>query len=535
MIHNKLGGLIGDAERIARVAVAAYDMASLPATAPSGTASYDNGDGTRTVIGPQAGGRTIATHVGDLTPPPVPSGIRAWSGDGRLHVTWDGTLDGPIPPDFSHVDILADGRVVAQMRSAGSVTVDGFDVGQTVSVTAASEDDACLADGTPAHNVSDPCAAIIVTIADALSQAKETIDAARADIDDFKRAAEATYSTKTEVDEKTKAVTESIEATYLKKDDASTAYATKTELSRSADGLRSEVSEEYVTKNDAAKTYAGKSTFEQLATSIKSLVRGESTYTDPDGRSATSGIYSLVTQARDAVTALFGDYTKTSDLAATEAVKAARKAGTDAQATANAAKSAASSAKSTADSLATLIRADSTGITVGKSADGKTYSTGRTHMDEDSFDVLDNAGNVIATFGGAVASMLMGMLTIAARQGGGGSIYPARGKVLMLKSGKDAEISGNHGSYIEIGDVATTISSKPAGGKANVLTVSNTGIYAQTQGGSSLKLCAVHSLYNPYNGMHVYTGKASEISSMVGAGWTDEGAKFYAFVGPGQR
>lgn len=388
----------------------------------------------------------------------------------------------------------------------------------------------------------DRTRADVEAAAQSASLAHDEVKKTQADIDAFKASADATYSTKTEVDEKTKAVTESIEATYLKKDDASTAYATKTELSRSADGLRSEVSEEYVTKNDAAKTYAGKSTFEQLATSIKSLVRGESTYTDPDGKSATSGIYSLVTQARDAVTALFGDYTKTSDLASTQAVRDARKAGTDAQATANAAKSAAGAAqgtangaKSTADSLATLIRADSTGITVGKSADGKTYSTGRTHMDEDSFDVLDNAGNVIATFGGAVASMLRGMLIIAAGQGGGGSIYPARGKVLMLKSGKDAEISGNHGSYIEIGDVATTINSKPAGGKANVLTVSNTGIYAQTQGGSGLKLCAVHSLYNPYNGMHAYTGKASEISSMVGAGWTDEGAKFYAFVGPGQR
>lgn len=326
---------------------------------------------------------------------------------------------------------------------------------------------------------------------------------------------------------------------YATQDHVAAEYATKASLKVTDDRVAAEVTERgrlagrVGTLESTTGTHTSR--IEQLATSIKSLVRGESTYTDPDGRSATSGIYSLVTQARDAVTALFGDYTKTSDLASTQAVRDARKAGTDAQATANAAKSAANGAKSTADSLATLIRADSTGITMGKSADGKTYSTGRTHMDEDSFDVLDKAGNVIATFGGAVASMLMGMLTIAARQGGGGSIYPARGKVLMLKSGKDAEISGNHGSYIEIGDVATTISSKPAGGKANVLTVSNTGIYAQTQGGSGLKLCAVHSLYNPYNGMHVYTGKASEISSMVGAGWTDEGAKFYAFVGPGQR
>ena len=43
-------------------------------------------------------------------------------------------------------------------------------------------------------------------------------------------------------------------------------------------------------------------------------------------------------------------------------------------------------------------------------------------------------------------------------------------------------------------------------------------------------LCPVHSLYNPNNGQHVYTGKASEISDLESNGWTDEGVKFYAFL-----
>lgn len=261
--------------------------------------------------------------------------------------------------------------------------------------------------------------------------AKQNVTKAQADIDQFKKDAEATYSTKTETDEKTDAVKETIEATYLKKDDASTTYATKTELTKSADGIKAEVAEEYVTKADASETYVGKSRFEQLATSIKSLVRGEGTYTDPDGVSATSGIYSLITQTRDSVTALFGDYTKTADLASTQAVKDAKKAGTDAQATADAAKSAAATAqgtangaKSTADSLATLIREDADGITVGKSADGKTYATGRTRMDADSFDVLDKAGKVLSSFGAslvrlgtnAAAILLAGILRVEALQ-----------------------------------------------------------------------------------------------------------------------
>lgn len=75
---------------------------------------------------------------------------------------------------------------------------------------------------------------------------------------------------------------------------------------------------------------------------------------------------------------------------------------TDVGAAAGAARSAqesADSAKASADGLATMIRQDADGITVGKSTDGKTWSTGRTRMGEDSFDVLDKAGKVLSSFG----------------------------------------------------------------------------------------------------------------------------------------
>ena len=210
---------------------------------------------------------------------------------------------------------------------------------------------------------------------------------------------------------------------YATQDHLAAEYATKAALKVTSDAVTAEVTERgrlagrVGTLESTTGTHTSK--LSQLATSIKSLVMGESTYTDPDGKSATSGIYSLVTQTRDAVTALFGDYTKTADLASTQAVKDAKKAGTDAQAAASAAQSTADSAsstagaaKSTADSLATLIRADSTGITVGKSADGKTYSTGRTHMDEDSFDILDKAGTVITQIASDGASFLSGLVRI---------------------------------------------------------------------------------------------------------------------------
>jgi flagellin-like hook-associated protein FlgL len=141
---------------------------------------------------------------------------------------------------------------------------------------------------------------------------------------------------------------------YATQDHIAATYATRASLKVTSDAVTAEVEErgklagKVGTLESTSGTHASK--LEQLASSIRSLVKGESTYTDPDGKSATSGIYSLVTQTRDAVTAIFGQYTKTADLASTQAVRDARKAGTDAQAAAATAQTAADSAKSTADS-----------------------------------------------------------------------------------------------------------------------------------------------------------------------------------------
>ena len=280
MKHGKLIGLQTDAERLARVAAAAYDAATAPQTAPSGSISIDNADGTHTIIGPQAGsgdgapnGQFIAPHVGDTTPPPVPTGITAWSGDGSLHVAWDGTLSGDVPADFDHISILVDGREVAQLSSAGSVTVGGVEAGATVSVTATAVDDACLADGTPAHNVSIPCAAVSVEIRDVAEEVHEQadahagqIEAIQSDIEAYKKTATATYATKTEVDQKTGAITKTLTADYTKTADLATTDAVRDAKKAGTDaqaGLSA-----YRTSNDkavAAAKKAGTDAQSQLA------------------------------------------------------------------------------------------------------------------------------------------------------------------------------------------------------------------------------------------------------------------------------
>lgn len=167
MIHRKLTGLMSDDEVLSRTASRAMETAESAKTSPSGSISVTNSDGTRTVLGAvNSSGSTMATHVGDTTPPGVPTGITAWSGDGTVHVAWDGTLTGGIPADFDHVTLLVDGAEFAQLTSAGSATCRAVTVGSTVSVTATAEDDVCAIDGTAAHNVSAACAAVSVVVTD---------------------------------------------------------------------------------------------------------------------------------------------------------------------------------------------------------------------------------------------------------------------------------------------------------------------------------------------------------------------------------
>lgn len=169
MQHRKLDALMSSIEKIARVAAAGVEQARAVQTEPSGAKSYENADGTRTIIGNIANGEgnpsyTMATHVGDETPPGVPTGITASCKSGVVVVEWDGTLTGGIPDDFYCVRIYLDGAELGALTEAGSVSSASLEAETVHSVTATSEDDCCLPDGTPAHNVSDPTTAVSVTV-----------------------------------------------------------------------------------------------------------------------------------------------------------------------------------------------------------------------------------------------------------------------------------------------------------------------------------------------------------------------------------
>lgn len=177
MLHNKSVRLMSPSEYTQRIAAQALNHVARMQTTPTGTIVTHNADGTKTIAGPVLGtdstgtSVTTATHVGDTTPPGVPTGVTAWSGDGSLHVSWDGTLAGGIPADFDHVTLYArtgtdTAITLGTLAAAGSVTSSAVVTGTTYSVTATSEDDACAIDGTAAHNVSAACSAISVTVTD---------------------------------------------------------------------------------------------------------------------------------------------------------------------------------------------------------------------------------------------------------------------------------------------------------------------------------------------------------------------------------
>lgn len=298
MLHSKAVDLMDPAEVLAGAAMRAGERSLSLGTGHSGSAAFENADGTWTVVGPQAGDATLATHVGDTTPPPVPTGIAATSVDGTVAVTWDGTLEGDVPPDFLRVNLYVDGAWFAALTEAGSALTPPQAVGSTVEVTATSEDDACQWDGTPAHNVSAHCAPVAVEVRDlfaegraetdavkadlaatkaeaegatqAAAEAKERADAAGAAADELRRTAATKVEVTQAVDEAKGEVLSSVAADYVDKETGAT-LATKSEVSQTADAIRSEVSEGYVDK-ETGKGLASKSELEQTADAIRAEV-----------------------------------------------------------------------------------------------------------------------------------------------------------------------------------------------------------------------------------------------------------------------
>lgn len=361
MQHRKLDRLMTPVERIARVAAAGLTSATSSATKPSGAKSYDNADGTRTIIGNVANGEsnpsyTMATHVGDTTAPGTPTGVTASSKSGVVVVEWDGTLTGGIPDDFFAVRVYLDGSELGILTGAGSVSSASLEGGTTHSVTATAEDDACLPDGTPAHNVSAPTAAISVTVSEGVESVAAEVEQVRQDVADFRDDVATTYATKVEREDGDDAVKTWVTTNYTNSNDLATTYATKTLVSQTKDAIELAASQTYETQTDAAATYATKSALTVGLDGIRSEVAED--YQPKGDYATTASMNSAIQQSASSIeSSVAATYLKQSDASTTYATK------TEVQQTASGLDTRITTAQSTADGAASTAATASSNAT----------------------------------------------------------------------------------------------------------------------------------------------------------------------------
>lgn len=229
----------------ARVAVAALSEARGGLTAPNGTVSIRNADGTRTVIGAGAGtddtGASVGVRqwVGDTTPPGRPTGLSWLSVDGSVTGVWDGTIEGGVPADLDHVELRAGDLVVGRLRRAGSCSVSA-EVGKAYDCHAVAVD--------VAGNVSAESSHEAVTCRDMAAEARGVADAANAAAAAAKAAADKAQG---DVDAASKSLRETEAKAQAAKDAAARAQS-------KAEGVASDLS-------------ATKATVEQHATELGEL------------------------------------------------------------------------------------------------------------------------------------------------------------------------------------------------------------------------------------------------------------------------
>lgn len=165
MKHTKLVGLQSPVEQMANVAANAAQAARETTTRTSGVISVDNSDGTKTILG---SGNGVALNVGDTTAPSKPVGLAAASQNGSIVAYWSGSLEEEKPADLYCVSLYAekDGTPVkmGELTAAGSCIISGLTVGDIYRVYATAEDNTCNYDGSPAHNVSEKSAPVMVEV-----------------------------------------------------------------------------------------------------------------------------------------------------------------------------------------------------------------------------------------------------------------------------------------------------------------------------------------------------------------------------------
>ena len=167
------------------IASAALSKAESRITVATGTVVAENADGTQTWIGANGSDDTngVIKWVGDLSAPGRPLGLSAACSMQCVVVSWDGTLENGVPPDFAYIEIFArrEGSVDdvvswGRLSSAGMLMSPRYDIGTVFDVYAIAYDDAHDSTGALARNRSEQ--SDLITVAVEQDADMEQIDAA---------------------------------------------------------------------------------------------------------------------------------------------------------------------------------------------------------------------------------------------------------------------------------------------------------------------------------------------------------------------
>src|SRR5215217_2522107 len=90
------------------------------------TITATDADGVQTIFGLLPNGETgVQPYVYDLTPPPIPTMPIVKAEPGTFVISWDGALQGPIPNDFSRVNVIGykmSGTTTVLTKLCGTIT-----------------------------------------------------------------------------------------------------------------------------------------------------------------------------------------------------------------------------------------------------------------------------------------------------------------------------------------------------------------------------------------------------------------------------
>ena len=250
-------------EQLAALAAGALDMATRQQTGNVGSVTIPTAGGTKLIAGEMAGEQGIAPWVGDTTAPGMPTGVGVDSAAGMILVSWDGTLQGGIPADFDHVQILVDGVEAGQLRVRGTATLGPYEADSVHRVTVRAWDDAHAEDGSPAPNGSEPTSPVSVTV-------KSVVDA-----DEIKEAQDKAQQAINQIAGVSKDVQQASNDAQTAASAATSASGKADTASSKADAATAAASAASAKANDAASAASAASNKADAAATVASAASGK--------------------------------------------------------------------------------------------------------------------------------------------------------------------------------------------------------------------------------------------------------------------